>query len=207
MRRPEAPPPSTYQPSPPAVDKGEKDGDKKEKKAALMQWNNLVADDWRTDTAPASTYIPSPPEVEAPASLAQEDDKKLTKKDAKLMLEKAELSYEDKNYIDALDKFIQLYEYKPSDLYYKLMMGICYTYDPDQKQKSIEIIEQVKITNPEHNLINYHLGRAYAVNYEFDKAVNLFNMFVARATKEDVDQKNMATQMIVIFVGNYNIII
>ena len=79
MRRPEAPPPSTYQPSPPAVDKGEKDGDKKEKKAALMQWNNLVADDWRTDTAPASTYIPSPPEVEAPASLAQEDDKKLTK--------------------------------------------------------------------------------------------------------------------------------
>ncbi|MBL4593296.1 MAG: hypothetical protein JKX68_05695 [Flavobacteriales bacterium] len=63
-----------------------------------------------------------------------QDDKKLTKKEAKVLLEKAELSYEDENYLDALDKFIQLYEYKSSDLYYKLMMGICYTYDPDQKK-------------------------------------------------------------------------
>ena len=125
-----------------------------------------------------------------------QDDKKLTKKEAKEMEGKADLNFEEKNYIDALDQFTQLYNYKPSDLYYKLMMGICYTYDPEQKQKSIEIIEQVKLTNPEYNLCNFYLGKAYAVNYEFDKAVNLFNMFLTRATSDDGAQKSLAMQMI-----------
>ena len=125
-----------------------------------------------------------------------QDDKKLTKKEAKVVLEKAELNFDEKNYIEALDQFTQLYNYKPSDLYYKLMMGICYTYDPAQKSKSIEIIEQVKITNPEYNLCNFYLGKAYAVNYQFDKAVNLFNMFLTRATQEDATQKGLAMQMI-----------
>lgn len=125
-----------------------------------------------------------------------QDEKKLTKKEAKVLEEKADLNFEEKNYIEALDQFTQLYNYKPSDLYFKLMMGICYTYDPDQKHKAIEIIEQVKITNPEYNLCNFYLAKAYAVNYEFDKAVNLFNMFLTRATTEDVSQKGLADQMI-----------
>jgi outer membrane protein OmpA-like peptidoglycan-associated protein len=129
-------------------------------------------------------------------SVNAQDDKKLTRKEANVLLEKAELSFEDKNYIDALDKFTQLYNYKPSDLYYKLMMGICYTYDPDQKEKAIEIIEQVKITNPEYNLVNFYLGKAYAVNYQFDKAVTLFNMFLTTAAGEDASQKGLANQMI-----------
>ncbi len=129
-------------------------------------------------------------------NVSAQDDKKLTKKEAKVMEEKADLNFEEKNYIEALDQFTQLYNYKPSDLYYKLMMGICYTYDPAQKHKAIEIIEQVKITNPEYNLCNFYLGKAYAVNYEFDKAVNLFNMFLTRATEEDGSQKGLAAQMI-----------
>jgi len=129
-------------------------------------------------------------------NVSAQEDKNLTKKEAKVMLEKAELNFSDKNYIEALNQFTQLYNYKPNDLYYKLMMGICYTYDPAQKQKSIEIIEQVKVTNPEYNLVNFYLGKAYAVNYDFDKAVNLFNMFLTRATNEDATQKGMATQMI-----------
>ena len=125
-----------------------------------------------------------------------QDDKKLTKKEANTLLEKAEQNFEDKNYIEALDQFTQLYNYKKSDLYYKLMMGICMTYDPEQKQKAIEIIEQVKVTNPEYNLVNFYLGKAYAVNYQFDKAVELFNMFLASATSEDEAQKFLAEQMI-----------
>jgi outer membrane protein OmpA-like peptidoglycan-associated protein len=129
------------------------------------------------------------------AAFAQ-DEEKLTRKQANEMVEKADLNFEEKNYIDALDQYTQLYNYKPSDLYYKLMMGICLTYDPAQKEKSIEIIEQVKMTNPEYNLCNFYLAKAYAVNYEFDKAVNLFNMFLTRATADDVAQKGLANQMI-----------
>ncbi len=129
-------------------------------------------------------------------TLNAQEDKKLTKKEAGVLLEKAEMNFELKNYLDALDQYTALYEYKKNDLYYKLMMGICLTYDPDQKLKAIEIIEQVKVTNPEYNLVNFYLGKAYAVNYEFDKAVNLFNMFLSAATAEDAGQKVLADQMI-----------
>jgi len=127
--------------------------------------------------------------------LAQEENK-LTKKEANVLLEKAEQNFEEKNYLDALDQFTQLYNYKKSDLYYKMMMGICLTYDPEQKDKAIEILEQVKVTNPEYNLLNFYLGKSYAVNYQFDKAVGLFNMFLTRATNEDAAQKVLAEQMI-----------
>lgn len=129
-------------------------------------------------------------------AITAQEDEKLTKKEANILLEKAELSFEDKNYLDALDGFTKLYNYKPNDIYYKLMMGICLTYDPSQKDKAIEIVEQVKITNPEYNLVNFYLGKAYAVNYEFDKAVTYFNMFLVRATGEDYEQKRLAEQMI-----------
>jgi len=125
-----------------------------------------------------------------------QSNEKLSKKEAKVMEEQADLNYEDKNYLDALDQFTQLYNYKPDDLYYKLMMGICLTYDPIQKAKSIDIIEQVKLVNPEYNLVNFYLGRAYAVNYEFDKATVFFNTFLSRATNEDEDQKLLSLQMI-----------
>ena len=125
-----------------------------------------------------------------------QDNEKLTKKEVKVMEEQADLNYEDKNYLDALDQFTQLYNSKPDDLYYKLMMGICLTYDPVQKGKSIDIIEQVKLINPEYNLVNFYLGRAYAVNYQFDKATGFFNTFLSRSTSEDDDQKLLSVQMI-----------
>lgn len=128
--------------------------------------------------------------------LMSQEDNKLSKKEANSILEKAEENFETKNYLDALDQFTQLYNYKKSDLYYKMMMGICLTYDPEQKDKAIEILEQVKVTNPEYNLINFYLGKSYAVNYQFDKAVSLFNMFLTRATNEDASQKILAEQMI-----------
>lgn len=131
----------------------------------------------------------------SPSFYAQ-DESTLTKKEAKELLDKAELNFEEKNYMDALSQFTDLYNYKPSDLYYKLMMGICLTYDPGQKEKAIEIIEQVKVTNPEYNLVNFYLGKAYAVNYQFDKAVTFFNMFLASASTEDAAQKGLAHQMI-----------
>ncbi|PJB15500.1 MAG: hypothetical protein CO118_03340 [Flavobacteriales bacterium CG_4_9_14_3_um_filter_32_8] len=129
-------------------------------------------------------------------NVSAQEDNKLTKKEANILLDKAELNFEEKNYIDALDKFTQLYNYKPSDLYYKLMMGICLSYNPEQKSKAVEIIEQVKVTNPENNLVDFYLAKAYAVNYQFDKAVELFNIFISKSTVEDVEQKSIAEQMI-----------
>jgi len=128
-------------------------------------------------------------------SSAQEEAK-LTKKEANELLGKAEENFENKNYLDALNEFTQLHEFKPSDLYYKLMMGICLTFDPAQKEKAIEVIEEVKLINPEYNILNFYLGKAYAVNYNFDKAIGLFNMFLANVSGEDMELKGIAEQMI-----------
>lgn len=129
-------------------------------------------------------------------NLFSQDSQPLNNKTAKELLNRADLDFEDGKYIDALDKFKQLYEYKPSDLYYKLMTGICYTYSPTEKAKSIEIIEQVKITNPEYNLVNYYLAKAYAVNYQFDKALELFNMYLTRSIPEEAEEQATAQKMI-----------
>lgn len=125
-----------------------------------------------------------------------QDVQPLNNKTSKELLSRADLDFEDGKFIDALDKFKQLYEYKPSDLYYKLMMGICYSYSPNEKLKSIEIIEQVKIANPEYNLVNFYLAKAYAVNYQFEKALELFNMYLSRSTNEEVEEQATAQKLI-----------
>lgn len=124
-----------------------------------------------------------------------QDDQALNNKTAKELLDRADLDFEDGKYIDALDKYSKLHDFKPSDLYYKLMMGICYSYSPSEKSKSIEIIEQVKTVNPEYNLVNFYLARAYAVNYQFDKALELFNMYLSRGSSEEVEEQATAQKM------------
>jgi len=125
-----------------------------------------------------------------------QDEEKLTGKTAKETEIKAEANFEDKNYIDALPQFKQLLVYKPKDIYYKLMTGICYSYNPDQKEKSIDLLQQVKAENPTNNIVNFYLGKAYAVNYKFDEAVKSFNMFLTMGAKEDAEEISAANMMI-----------
>ena len=84
-----------------------------------------------------------------------EEVNSLSKKEAKQLLEQAEQDFEERNYLDALDKFSQLHEYDQKDIYYKMMTGICATYDPNQKEKSIKLLEEVKQENPEYGIINF----------------------------------------------------
>lgn len=118
---------------------------------------------------------------------AQEVDK-ISKKEAKAILETAEQQYEEMKYLDALQNFTKLYNAYPTDVYYKFMMGICLTFDPNQKQKTIEIFEEIKIINPDYNLLNFYLGKAYAINYKFDEALTYFKKYNENAnnTKEYV---------------------
>jgi hypothetical protein len=69
-------------------------------------------------------------------SFAQ-DGEKLSRNEVNELAEKADLSFEEKKYLDALVQFTQLYNDEPSDTYYKLMRGFCLTYDPAKKRKQI----------------------------------------------------------------------
>ena len=99
---------------------------------------------------------------------------KLSSKEEKQMLEKAEFYYEDeesKNIPKSLVLFEKLSKNKPNDPYYKLMTGICYSYFKNKKQEALESLLLVKSENSEFNEVNFYLGRAYAVNNRFDEAI------------------------------------
>ena len=67
-------------------------------------------------------------------NIQAQEDTAAVNQTIKELLEKSETQFEEKNYLDALDGFTSLNEQKPKDLYYKMMMGICLTYDPAQKR-------------------------------------------------------------------------
>ncbi len=124
---------------------------------------------------------------------------KLSSKEEKKLIENAELYFEDgdlQNIPQATELFEKLEANKPEDPYFKLMVGICYTYFKDKKELAIKKLEEVHKMNPDFNLVNNYLGRAYAVNHQFDKAKEYFEKFLKADDIDDVT-KAMAKQNII----------
>ena len=71
------------------------------------------------------------------------------------MLEDAEYYYEEENYPKALEIFEKLAAANPNDIYYRLMVGILYTYRYDKKKEAITYLEDVKKSNPDFNEGNF----------------------------------------------------
>lgn len=120
-------------------------------------------------------------------------------KDEKKLLEAAESYYFDEdlqNIPKALEIFTKLSKNKPSDPYYKLMEGICYTYFKDKKELALTKLKEVKQQNPEFNEVNFYLGRAYAVNRQFDKAIASYEEYMNNEDVSD-EQKSDARQNII----------
>lgn len=124
---------------------------------------------------------------------------KLSSKQEKSMVDKAEFYFEDGDYQNipkSLDLFEKLEANKPDDPYYKLMVGICYTYFKDKKHLSIDKLFEVQKINPTFNELNKYLGRAYAVNHQFDKAISFYQKYLNSSDLEEED-KSAARQSII----------
>jgi len=124
---------------------------------------------------------------------------KLSGKDEKNILEKAEFYYHDddgKNIPKALKLFERLSKNKPEDPYYNLMVGICYSFFKNKKEDALKKLLAVKSSNPEFNEVNYYLGRAYAVNHKFDEAIASYNSYISVEGVMD-EQKALARQNII----------
>lgn len=123
----------------------------------------------------------------------------LSSKDEKSMLEKAEAYYFDEdlqNIPKALELFEKLSKNKPSDPYYKLMEGICYTYFRNKKHLALDKLLEVKNENPDFNEVNFYLARAYVVNRRFDEAVQSYELYMSAEGVSD-EQKAEARQNII----------
>lgn len=115
----------------------------------------------------------------------------LSKKAEKALLEKAEWYYTEENYKKATELFEKLLDNNPSDIYYELMTGICYSYLPNKKKESLEMLLDVKEKNPDYKEVDFHLARAYAVNEQFDDAIEHYNIYLSDEEAPQ-DQKEMA---------------
>lgn len=123
----------------------------------------------------------------------------LTSKDEKEKLQKAEAFYfddEQQNIPKALELFEELSKNKPSDPYYRLMEGICYTYFRNKKDLALSILLEVKEKNPTFNEVHFYLARAYAVNRDFQKAIETYQTYMSDVNLSD-EQKAKARQNII----------
>ncbi|MGB0887019.1 MAG: hypothetical protein ACPGSL_02750 [Vicingaceae bacterium] len=124
---------------------------------------------------------------------------KLSSKEENKLLEAAEYYYEDEesqNLPKALKLFEKLLKNKPSDPYYKLMTGICYSYLKHEKEKSLEMLLAVKSENDGFEEVDFYLGRAYAVNNRFDEAIASYEKYLTAEDLED-DRKALVRQNII----------
>ncbi len=114
----------------------------------------------------------------------------LSKKQEKELAEKAEYYYGEGYYMTALNAFEKLSKNKPKDPYYKLMTGICYSYDKKNRSKAIDYLLEVRKMNPDFVEAQYYMGRAYMVNHKFTEAIKEFTAY--RGTEglpeEDIDK-------------------
>ena len=84
--------------------------------------------------------------------------------------------YKTGNFHDALPLFEILAEQKPNNQECQLKIGICHLNLNQTPEKAIEYIKRVADNNTKTTNVHYYLGRAYALNYRFKKAIETYNV-------------------------------
>lgn len=81
----------------------------------------------------------------------------------------------EEKYLEALPFFDTLRKYYPKVLEYKLKAGIAYLYKPAYVDTALALLKEVYEKKPKTEKILYWLGKAYCLNYDFDKGLACFN--------------------------------
>jgi len=116
-------------------------------------------------------------------------------KDVDELLGDAEYFFEQKNYLRALPLYKQVLAIEPDNVIVKYRLGVCYLFKADEKEQSINYLEEVKKTNPDiEDRLPFFLGRAYHINYKFDEAIAYFNEYQQK--KLPPQEKNVVDQYI-----------
>jgi Tol biopolymer transport system component len=109
--------------------------------------------------------------------------------DYKKIFASAEENFANENYAAALPLYLQLDSMDRNNANLQFKIGVCYLKSPTYKVKSIPYFEaaQKKITNSyvmgsinEKNApisTYYYLAKAYHLNYEFDKAIAMYEQY------------------------------
>lgn len=94
-------------------------------------------------------------------------------------------------YTEALGYYLAANKFNPNNAELNLRIGICYT-NSTEKKKAIEHIEKAIKLKPDVDIdAHYFLGKAYHMNYEWDKAIAEYSRCLGK--KSDVNDAEIAT--------------
>ncbi|PJA08961.1 MAG: hypothetical protein COX70_02585 [Flavobacteriales bacterium CG_4_10_14_0_2_um_filter_32_8] len=101
----------------------------------------------------------------------------------------AESFFNAGNYYDALPLYEILMAENPKVVEYQLKIGRCHLHLTNSPEKAIEYIENIYTSKPKTPDVEYYLGKAYALNYQFTKAIETFEK-AAKNSKTSVKLKD-----------------
>jgi len=103
----------------------------------------------------------------------------------------AENFYKVNNFYDALPLYQILLDKYPRIVEYRMKIGICHLNLADSTEKAIDYLSEVYDKKSKEPDVLFYLGKAYAINYRFDKAKEIFNKaltskYVSNKLKEEI---------------------
>lgn len=102
----------------------------------------------------------------------------------------AEYFFFNRNYFDALGLYTTLSSEYPKIKDYRFKKGICHLELNNAEQAIEDILNSVKKKKTPQNY-SYYLARAYALNYQFDSAITVFNQALEASNVEDKFKKDI----------------
>ncbi|MEA3318115.1 MAG: hypothetical protein U9R54_09175, partial [Bacteroidota bacterium] len=134
--------------------------------------------------------------------------KSQNKQDLKKLYVNAEFALLYKEYHEALPLFLELYNTGKKDANIQHRIGLCYLNIPNEKHKAIPYLEKATqdisknydvgyYTEKQAPIIAYyHLGIAYRINKQLNKAIELFTNYKDLLKKDDTENLKNANAQI-----------
>lgn len=103
--------------------------------------------------------------------------------------------FEVGNFEEALDEYLLLLEEEPDNIEYNYNIAVCYLNTNIDKSLAIAPLEKL-VENPKIIADAYYLlGRAYHYGYQFDKAIEMYNKFIASGKGSELNRQNVDKQI------------
>lgn len=109
------------------------------------------------------------------------------------MVEDAQALFDNKEYAKAYELYDKLNAKYPKDIDFKFKLGLCCLNYAEKKARAVEVFEglKVEIKSP---TAAFYLGKAYHINYQFDKAIKELEEFKATNKNSSKEEKSMAAE-------------
>lgn len=101
---------------------------------------------------------------------------------SKSLREDAEYYFDSQDYKKAYELYDKICKQSPKNYDYKFRLALSSLYYPEKKARSIELLNEIKNIDKSPE-IDYYLGKAYHVNYQFSDATKFYETFLSTQSK------------------------